>query len=323
LNRAGRIGSSRAQGRRASPAEPSVRAKFAAARRTWTRQPGILQTHHRIILGDARNLEGLISDVPIHLVVTSPPYWDLKKYPGAQDEAQLGNIRSRHEFLGNLSKVWRACFRLLMPGGRMCVVVGDVCRSRRAFGRHVVEPLHAHIQTQCQEIGFDPLAPIIWSKIANVATEVTGNGATFLGKPYEPNAVVKNDIEFILSFRKPGDYRHPSQEQRLLSLISKRDHRKWFRQIWSDVPGEVQRHHPAPFPKEIARRLISMFSFVGDTVLDPFCGTGTTTLAAMETHRASIGVEIERQFIDVAMQRVKGTFMSTVAFETDASELTR
>ena len=154
-------------------------------------------------------------------------------------------------------------------------------------------------------LGFDPLAPIIWSKIANVVTEVEGNGSPFLGKPFEPNGIIKNDIEYILLFRKPGGYRHPTQEQRDLSMIEKEDHRKWFQQIWTDVPGELQRSHPAPYPAEIARRLIGMFSFVGDTVLDPFNGTGNTTQAAIQMHRNSIGFEIEPDYFQLAQQRLQ------------------
>jgi DNA modification methylase len=284
--------------------EPAIEQKFIAKERAWARRPEILKTTHTIYLGDAREMAELPEATRVHLVVTSPPYWNLKQYPSDHTGAQLGHIPKREVFLAELAKVWRKCFSLLVPGGRLCVVVGDVCRSRRRFGRHVVEPLHAYIQAQCQEIGFDPLAPIIWNKIANVATEVTGNGAPFLGKPYEPNAVIKNDIEFILSFRKPGDYRHPTQEQRDLSLLSRDDHRRWFQQIWSDVPGEVQRDHPAPFPKEIARRLIGMFSFVGDVVLDPFWGVGNTTLAAMEMHRSSLGFEIEPTYVKTAQRRI-------------------
>jgi site-specific DNA-methyltransferase (adenine-specific) len=167
-----------------------------------------------------------------------------------------------------------------------------------------VDPLHAYIQVRCQALGFDPLTPILWNKIANAVTEVAGNGSLFLGKPYEPNAIIKNDTEYILIFRKPGGYRHPTQEQRDLSMIGKDEHRRWFQQVWSDVPGDLQRHHPAPFPVEIARRLIGMFSFVGDTILDPFVGVGSTVVAAAEMHRSSIGVEIEPKYFDLAEQRI-------------------
>lgn len=278
--------------------------KLAAKRAAWRRQSEILLTSHRLYLGDARTLAGMPRATRVHLIVTSPPYWDLKKYNGDHAGAQLGHLHDRRTFMSELGRVWRKCFKLLEAGGRLCIVVGDVCRSRRDYGRHLVEPLHAEIQMQCQRIGFDPLAPIIWQKIANVATEARGNGSTFLGKPYEPNAIIKNDVEYILLFRKPGGYRHPTQEQRNLSLIDKEDHRRWFQQIWSDVPGEVQRHHPAPFPVELARRLIGMFSFVGDTVFDPFCGLGTTMLAAMQMHRSSIGFEIEPDYVQLAQHRL-------------------
>lgn len=264
-----------------------------------------MHTTHRVYLGDAREMKGLSEDTQVHLVVTSPPYWNLKQYADDHQGAQLGHIDDREEFLRHLDRVWKRCFDLLVPGGRMCVVVGDVCRSRRRNGRHLVEPLHAHLLVHCQEMGFDPLAPIIWKKIANMQTEVQGNGAGFLGKPYEPNAIIKNDIEFILMFRKPGGYRHPTQAQRDLSVIEKEDYAAWFQQVWEDIPGDPQKGHPAPFPKKLARRLIGMFSFVGDTVLDPFWGLGNTTLAAIETCRSSIGFEIEPSYVALARKRFR------------------
>jgi len=289
--------------------------KFAARDRAWAREPAILRNHHRIVCGDARDFPTLPGEGVVQLVITSPPYWDLKAYHHDRSGSQLGHIRQRETFLAELAKVWHHCYRALVPGGRLCVVVGDVCRARRKHGRHWVDPLHAYIQVQCQDMGFDPLAPIIWNKIANVATEAKGNGAGFLGKPYEPNAIVKNDIEFILLFRKPGAYRHPTQEQRDLSVIHKSDFRTWFQQVWADIPGEQQRDHPAPFPVEVARRLIGMFSFVGDTVLDPFVGTGTTTLAAMGMYRSSVGFEIEPRYVEAARKRIGTPLLySTVRF---------
>ena len=193
-----------------------------------------------------------------------------------------------------------------MPGGRLICVVGDVCLSRRKNdGRHTVVPLHASIQEHCRKLGFDNLAPIIWHKIANAAYEVENGGSGFLGKPFEPNAVIKNDIEFILMERKPGGYRAPSVAKRVLSVIPADKHQEWFQQIWNGLGGASTKEHPAPYPLQLAERLIRMFSFVGDTVLDPFMGTGTTSVAASSLGRNSIGVEVDPHYFAMARQRVE------------------
>ncbi|MDE2854222.1 MAG: site-specific DNA-methyltransferase [Chloroflexota bacterium] len=260
-----------------------------------------IPTNHMLCLGDARNVAA-VADNCVHLVLTSPPYWTLKKYPDSA--GQLGNMSDYELFLTELDQVWRECFRVLVPGGRLVCVVGDVCLSRRKNrGRHTVVPLHASIQERCRKIGFDNLAPIIWHKIANASYEVE-NGSGFLGKPYEPNAVIKNDIEFILMERKPGGYRSPSVAARVLSLISTDNHATWFQQIWTRVTGASTRDHPAPYPLELAERLIRMFSFVGDTVLDPFLGTGTTAVAAAKWGRNSIGIEIDQDYHEYSRQRL-------------------
>lgn len=260
-----------------------------------------IPTTHGLQLGDARKMSALQPE-SLHLVLTSPPYWTLKEY--RESEGQMGHIEGYDEFVTELDRVWRHCFRALVPGGRLVCVVGDVCLSRRKNGgRHTVVPLHASIQEHCRIIGFDNLAPIIWHKISNAAYEVE-NGAGFLGKPYEPNSVIKNDIEFLLMERKPGGYRAPSSSTRILSVISAENHKKWFQQIWSGVTGASTRDHPAPYPAELAERLIRMFSFVGDTVLDPFLGTGTTAIAAAKTGRNSIGFEIDDHYFDSASNRI-------------------
>ena len=217
----------------------------------------------------------------------------------------MGAIADYDEFLAELDKVWEHCFRWLAPGGRLICDVGDVCLSRlKNAGRHTVIPLHASIQEHCRTIGYDNLAPIIWHKISNASYEVE-NGSSFLGKPYEPNAIIKNDIEFILMERKPGGYRKPTMDNRILSVISSENHKKWFQQIWTGLTGASTQLHPAPYPLELAERLIRMFSFVGDTVLDPFMGTGTTNLAASNWGRNSIGFEIDPQYFEMAAQRLK------------------
>lgn len=258
------------------------------------------KTYQRLINGDARDLSFLEGE-SIHLVVTSPPYWNLKRYNENPD--QLGHVDEYESFLMELEKVWKEVFRVLVPGGRLVCVVGDVCVSRRRFGRHLVFPLHADICVLCRKIGFDNLNPIIWHKIANASFEVE-NGSKFLGKPYEPNAIIKNDIEFILMQRKPGGYRKPTEEQRRLSKIDKKDFDTWFQQIWN-ISGASTRNHPAPFPLELATRLIRMFSFYGDTVLDPFCGTGTTMIAALRYARNSIGIDIEPEYCRMAARYLK------------------
>ncbi len=259
-----------------------------------------IPTVHRLVQGDARDLS-FIPDESLHLVVTSPPYWTLKRYN--ESEGQMGHITEYEQFLAELTRVWREALRVLVPGGRLVCVVGDVCLSRRENnGRHTVVPLHADICVQCRKLGFDNLNPIIWHKISNASYEVS-NGSKFLGKPYEPNAIIKNDIEFILMQRKPGGYRKPTEEQRRQSMIPKDKFEKWFQQFWT-ITGASTKEHPAPYPLELASRLVQMFSFVGDTVLDPFCGVATTMVAALKHGRNSIGVELDTEYCKMAASRL-------------------
>jgi len=262
-----------------------------------------IPTRHDLYLCDSRKIE-FLSPQSVHLIITSPPYWTLKKYQDHPD--QLGAIEDYNRFLSELDKVWKLCYETLVPGGRLICVVGDVCLSRRKNrGEHVVIPLHASIQEHCRILGFNNLAPIIWYKIANAVYEANGNGGGFLGKPYEPNAVIKNDIEYILMERKPGGYRSPTLATRILSVVPADKHKVWFQQIWTGVTGASTRIHPAPYPLELAERLIRMFSFVGDTVLDPFMGTGTTNLAAAKWGRHSIGVEVDAHYFEMTITRMK------------------
>jgi DNA modification methylase len=255
-------------------------------------------TRHVLVQGDARDM-AFIADNSVHLVVTSPPYWNLKRYN--DHSAQMGHISDYEHFLNELGKVWKEVYRVLVRG------------------RHVVVPLHADICVMCRKIGFDNLNPVIWHKISNASYEVSGS-TRFLGKPYEPNAIIKNDIEFILMQRKPGGYRKPSEQQRLRSRIRKDEFAQWFRQFWT-LSGASTKSHPAPFPLELAYRLVRMFSFWDDTVLDPFCGTGTTMLAAMKCARNSIGIEIDAKYCRMATNRLRkehGDMFSPSRFEFHA-----
>lgn len=261
------------------------------------------RTVHALRQGDARDLSH-IEDGTAHLIVTSPPYWTLKEYPARA--GQLGAIQSYEAFLDELDKAWRECARVLVPGGRICCVVGDVCVPRRRLGRHFVMPLHADIQVRARTLGLDVLTPILWHKIANGVTEARGNGAGFYGKPYQPGAIVKNDIEYILFLRKGGEYRKVTALQKALSILTKDEMQSWWRSVWMDIRGASTRNgHPAPYPPMLAERLIRMFSFAGDIVLDPFAGTGSTVVAAVAAGRNSIGVEIDPGYVEIASHNLQ------------------
>ncbi|WP_460170705.1 DNA-methyltransferase [Thermus sp. FJN-A] len=255
---------------------------------------------HRLHVGDAREVLATFPEASVHLVVTSPPYWTLKRYEDVP--GQLGHVEDYEAFLDELDRVWREVHRVLVPGGRLVIVVGDVAVARRRYGRHLVFPLHADIQVRCRKVGFDNLNPILWHKHTNASLEADRPGF-FLGKPYEPGAIIKTEVEYILMQRKPGGYRKPTPEQREASRIPKELFARWFRQIWDDLPGESTKDHPAPFPLELAERLVRMFSFVGDVVLDPFAGTGTTLIAAARWGRRALGVELVPRYAQLAKER--------------------
>jgi site-specific DNA-methyltransferase (adenine-specific) len=240
-----------------------------------------------------------VLDESVHLVVTSPPYFNLKDYvPG--NASQLGDIDDYEKFLDELDKVWDECHRVLVPGGRICCVVGDVNIARKNGGRHMVLPLSADIKVRARRLGFDTLQGIVWYKVANIKLEAS-RSTRYLGKPNLPGGIIKNDTEHILFLRKPG-YRSPSGQMEEASFISSEDYAHWFQSVWNDIPGASLKYHPAPFPPELSGRLIRMFSFSGDTVLDPFCGTGTTVLSAIRTGRSSVSYEVE----DAYFQFIRG-----------------
>ena len=256
-----------------------------------------------MILGDARDLR-FIPNESVHLVVTSPPYFNLKPYASDAGGRQLGRIEDYEAFLEELDRVWPECARVLVPGGRICCVIGDILIPRRADGRHRVLPLPSDIQVRSRKHGLDNLTPILWFKIGNRTNEAGGGSSGYYGKPYQPGAIIKNDTEHIVMLRKPGGYRTTPMIQRALSMLQRDEMEVWMRPVWSDIRGASLREgHPAPFPIEIAERLIRMFSFAGDKVLDPFAGSGSTAVAAIRAGRNSISVEIEEQYLNSATRR--------------------
>src|SRR5215472_7073475 len=261
------------------------------------------RTRHEMILGDARDL-GAIPNEAVHLVVTSPPYFNLKPYSSDAGGRQLGRIDSYERFLSELDRVWGECERVLVPGGRICCVIGDILIPRRVDGRHRVLPLPSDIQSRSRKIGLDNLTPIMWFKIGNRSVEARRKSSIYLGKPYQPGAIIKNDHEHIIMMRKPGGYRSTPMIQRALSMLQRNEMDAWMRPVWSDIRGaSLGDGHPAPFPVELAERLIRMFSFAGDTVLDPFAGSGSTAVAAIRAGRNSISVEIEEEYLNAATRR--------------------
>lgn len=260
-------------------------------------------TTHVAAVGDARDISWL-ADESVHLIVTSPPYWVLKAY--RDHPGQMGAINDYEAFLDELDQCWAECARVLVPGGRICCVVGDVCLSRKTAGRHYVMPLHADIQVRARRLNLDCLSPILWNKIANGITEAVGNGAGFYGKPYQPNAIVKNDLEYILFLRKGGAYRKVTPVQKALSMLTKEEMQAWWQPFWTDIKGASTRNgHPAPYPVALAERLIRMFSFAGDTVLDPFAGTCSTAVAAFRAGRNSVSNEIDPVYLKTGLSRLQ------------------
>jgi DNA modification methylase len=274
-------------------------------------------TRHLVVQGDSRDLFWL-EDQSVQLVVTSPPYGLLKTYEHAP--GQLGNgedpssVKAYEAFLLELDKCWAECARVLVPGGRICCVVGDICLSRRRAKRHHVLPLASDIQVRARALGLDNLTPIRWLKVANIKLEAS-NSSWYLGKPNLPGGIVKNDIETIVMLRKPGGYRKPTADMEAASFIDTAEYRRLFRPVWDDVKGESTRRfgHPAPYPVELASRLVRMFSFAGDIVLDPFAGSGTTAVAAHVTRRHSVNVEIVGAYVETTMTRLEKVGAKAVA----------
>ncbi|UXF01896.1 DNA methylase N-4 [Fervidobacterium riparium] len=250
-----------------------------------------------MIIGDSRKMRE-VNDEEVDLIVTSPPYWHIKDY-GVN--GQIGYGQTLHEYLNSLYCVWSESYRVLRNGGRLCVNVGDQFARAVVYGRYKVIPIHAEIIAQCEDIGFDFMGSIIWQKKTTMNT--TG-GANVMGSyPYPPNGIVELDYEYILIFKKPGDNKKVPKEVKEASKLSKEEWKEYFSGHWT-FGGTKQIGHEAMFPEELPRRLIKMFTFVGDTVLDPFLGSGTTAKVALELNRNVIGYEINKDFLEMIKTKI-------------------
>ncbi|ADQ08161.1 DNA methylase N-4/N-6 domain protein [Caldicellulosiruptor hydrothermalis 108] len=251
----------------------------------------------KIIIGDSRNMSEIDNET-IDLIITSPPYWHLKDYGVAN---QIGYGQTLHEYLKDLYRVWQECFRVLKEGRRLCINIGDQFARSIVYGRYKIIPLHSEIIAQCEDIGFDYMGAIIWQK---KTTMNTSGGANVMGSyPYPPNGMIEIDYEFILIFKKPGKSPKVSPEIKEKSILTKEEWKEYFSGHWY-FKGEKQTEHEAMFPDELPYRLIKMFSFVGDTVLDPFLGSGTTLKVALELERNGIGYEINPDFLEVINKKL-------------------
>jgi len=254
-------------------------------------------THHKIIIGDSRCMTE-IGDESVHLIITSPPYWQLKDYGNG---SQIGFDNSYEDYINNLNLVWNECHRILHKGCRLCVNIGDQFARSVYYGRYKVIPIRTEIIKFCETVGFDYMGAIIWQKVTTCNT--TG-GATIMGSfPFPRSGILKIDYEFIMIFKKQGLGPHVSREIKEKSKMTIEEWNQYFAGHWN-VPGEKQNSHLAMFPEEIPRRLIKMFSFVNDTVLDPFLGSGTTTLAARNLERNSIGYELNPEYISIIKKKL-------------------
>ncbi len=264
-----------------------------------------MKSRAKVIIGDSRNMDE-VSDESIDLIVTSPPYWHLKDYG---NKGQIGYGQTLHQYLKDLYQVWKECYRILKPGRRLCINIGDQFARSIVYGRYKVIPLHAEVIIQCERLGFDYMGSIIWQKKTTMNT--TG-GATVMGSyPYPPNGIVEIDYEYILIFKKPGRSAKMPKELKEQSKLSKEEWKEYFNGHWN-FGGAKQVEHEAMFPEELPRRLIRMFSFVGETVLDPFLGSGTTIKVALDLERNGIGYEINRGFLPIIKKKLQNNLFGQV-----------
>lgn len=256
-------------------------------------------TTHNIINGDCRQMKEL-RDKSVHLIVTSPPYWQLKDYG---TDNQIGFHDDYETYINHLNLTWKECFRVLHDGCRLCINIGDQFARSTYYGRYKIIPIHTEIIKFCETIGFDFMGQIIWQK---TTTLNTSGGASIMGSfPHPRNGIVKLDFEYILLFKKQGKAPQPTKEQKACSAMTNEEWNTYFSGHWY-FSGAKQDKHLAMFPEELPYRLIRMFSFPGETVLDPFMGSGTTASVAKKLNRNSFGYEINPEFIPIIEEKIGG-----------------
>lgn len=267
-------------------------------------------TNHKIYFGDSRALNK-IEDKSVQLIITSPPYWQLKDYGSSN---QIGFNNSYEEYINNLNLVWMECERILSEGCRLCINIGDQFARSVYYGRYKVVPIRTEIIRFCETLKMDYMGAIIWQKATTMNT--SGGGAIMGSFPYPRNGILKIDYEFILIFKKLGNPPKPTLEQKKNSIMTKEEWNQYFSSHWN-FSGVKQSEHIAMFPEELPKRLIKMFSFFGETIFDPFLGSGTTTLAAKNLGRNSIGYEINKEFESIIKEKLN---INQLSFDSDTIE---
>ena len=267
-------------------------------------------TNHKIYFGDSRALNK-IQDKSVQLIITSPPYWQLKDYG---TNSQIGFNDSYEEYINNLNLVWMECERVLSDGCRLCINIGDQFSRSVYYGRYKVVPIRTEIIRFCETLKMDYMGAIIWQKATTM--NATGGGAVMGSFPYPRNGILKIDYEFILIFKKLGNAPKPTLEQKQNSILTKEEWNQYFSSHWN-FSGVKQSEHIAMFPEELPKRLIKMFSFAGETIFDPFLGSGTTSLAAKNLGRNSIGYEINGEFESIIKEKLN---INQLTFDADTIE---
>lgn len=252
-------------------------------------------TKHIVYNKNANEIKHDLKEGSVQLVVTSPPYWNIKDY-GTPD--QIGYYDTYEEYIDNLVDIWTQCYHVLSPGCKLCINIGDQYMSTKKHGRYEIMPIHADTIVECRRIGFDLWDTIIWQKFSTY--NPSGGGSVAGSYPTPRDGVVKKNFEYILIFKKPGKTK---PADRMSSALSLDEWKTYFDGTWN-IKGERQKEHIAMYPVELPRRLIKMYSFIGEVVLDPFLGSGTTSLAAKELERNSIGYEINPDYIDIILKKV-------------------
>ena len=254
--------------------------------------------HHLIKFGNALDLINDLETTSVNLIVSSPPYWKIKDYG---IKGQLGIEQTYDQYISSLKQLLSECFRVLEAGCRCVINIGDQFLRAKEFGRYSVAPLQADLIKAGQNSKFDFMGNIIWTKVTT--TKTTG-GCSMMGSIYYPrDPHITFEHEYIIIFKKPGKAKKPSKENKEKSRLKLEERSEWGRGLWRIHP-EKQNDHIAMFPVELPLRLIKLYSYHGDTVLDPFLGSGTTTLATMATGRNSIGFELNPEYLKTIWKKL-------------------